>query len=183
MIIAILAWSGAALSCLLIIPQAIRTLRTDRLDAISATTYWIVLGNAVIWAAWSVLTQQYAAGAPALVNGPAAILILLRLHRTNPAAATPHERPEPRADVAASPTAVNGIALAPQHRVPKGPPGGRATAVPTAAATRLQSSLLHAAHERAAEPLQRKSTRRSIVRLTAQGKEAPADLHRTSTNY
>jgi uncharacterized protein with PQ loop repeat len=120
MIIAILAWSGAALSCLLIIPQAIRTLRTDRLDAISATTYWIVLGNAVIWAAWSVLTQQYAAGVPALVNGPAAILILLRLHRTNPAAATPHGRPEPRADVAASPTAVDGIALAPQNRVPKG---------------------------------------------------------------
>jgi uncharacterized protein with PQ loop repeat len=103
MIIAILAWSGAALSCLLTIPQAIQTLRTDRLDAISATTYWIVLGNAVIWAAWSVLTQQYAAGAPALVNGPAAILILLRLHQTNPAAATTHERPKPRADVAASP--------------------------------------------------------------------------------
>jgi uncharacterized protein with PQ loop repeat len=89
MIIAMLAWSGAALSCLLTLPQAIRTLRMDRLDAISATTYWIVLGNAVIWAAWSVLTQQYAAGVPALVNGPAAVLILRRLHRTNRPPATP----------------------------------------------------------------------------------------------
>jgi uncharacterized protein with PQ loop repeat len=89
MIIAILAWSGAALSCLLTLPQAIRTLRMDRLDAISATTYWIVLGNAGIWAAWSVLTQQYAAGVPALVNGPAAVLILRRLHRTNRSPATP----------------------------------------------------------------------------------------------
>jgi uncharacterized protein with PQ loop repeat len=115
MIIAILAWSGAALSCLLTIPQAVRTLRTDRLDAISATTYWIVLGNAVIWAAWSLLTQQYAAGVPALVNGPAAVLILLRLHRTNPAAR--HDRPGPRADVAASPAAGIGIALAPPQRV------------------------------------------------------------------
>jgi uncharacterized protein with PQ loop repeat len=103
MIIAILAWSGAALSCLLTIPQAIRTLRIDRLDAISATTYWIVLGNAVIWAAWSVLTQQYAAGVPALVNGPAAVLILRRLHRANRPAATPPSEHLPTAEAASSP--------------------------------------------------------------------------------
>lgn len=97
MIIAILGWSGAALSCLLTIPQAVRTLRMDGLDAISATTYWIVLGNAVIWAAWSVHTQQYAAGVPALVNGPAAVLILRRLHGTNRPAATPaSEHRQPR---------------------------------------------------------------------------------------
>jgi uncharacterized protein with PQ loop repeat len=101
MIIAILAWSGAALSCLLTIPQAVRTLGTDRLDAISATTYWIVLGNAAIWAAWSVLTQHYAAGVPALVNGPAAVLILRRLHGTNRPAANPRERTPPTADAAA----------------------------------------------------------------------------------
>jgi hypothetical protein len=33
-------------------------------------------------AAWSVLTGEYAAGVPALVNGPAALLILRRLHRS-----------------------------------------------------------------------------------------------------
>jgi uncharacterized protein with PQ loop repeat len=88
MIIAILAWSGAALSCLLTIPQAVRTVRTDRVDGISTTTYWIVLGNAITWAAWSLLTEQYAAGVPALVNGPAAVVILLRLHRSDRRAAT-----------------------------------------------------------------------------------------------
>jgi uncharacterized protein with PQ loop repeat len=81
MIIVILAWSGAVLSCLLTVPQALRTLRTDRLDGVSPTTYWIVLGNAGTWAAWSLLSGEYAAGVPALVNGPAAVLILRRLHR------------------------------------------------------------------------------------------------------
>jgi uncharacterized protein with PQ loop repeat len=81
-IVTILAWTGAFLSCLLTIPQAVRTLRSDRLDGLSATTYWIVFGNAAVWAVWSVLTGEYAAGVPALVNGPAALLILRRLHRS-----------------------------------------------------------------------------------------------------
>ena len=82
MMVTILAWTGALLSCLLTIPQAVRTLRSDRLDGLSATTYWIILGNAVVWATWSALTGEYAAGVPALVNGPAALLILRRLHRS-----------------------------------------------------------------------------------------------------
>ena len=82
MIITMLAWAGAFLSCLLTIPQAVRTLHSERLEGLSATTYWIVLGNALVWASWSVLTEEYAAGVPALVNGPAAALILHRLqHR------------------------------------------------------------------------------------------------------
>ena len=74
-----LAWCGAALSCLLSVPQAIRVLRTERLDGISASTYVIVLGNAAVWAAWAMCTGEHAAGVPALINGPAAILILRRL--------------------------------------------------------------------------------------------------------
>jgi uncharacterized protein with PQ loop repeat len=74
-----LAWCGAALSCLLSVPQAIRALRTKRLDGISASTYVIVLGNAAVWAAWAMCTGEHAAGVPALINGPAAILILRRL--------------------------------------------------------------------------------------------------------
>jgi uncharacterized protein with PQ loop repeat len=80
--ITFLAWTGAFLSCLLTIPQAVRTLRSDRLDGLSATTYWIIFGNAAVWATWSALTGEYAAGVPALVNGPAALLILRRLHRS-----------------------------------------------------------------------------------------------------
>jgi uncharacterized protein with PQ loop repeat len=82
-IITILAWTGAFLSCLLTIPQAVRTLRSDRLDGLSATTYWIIFGNAAVWAAWSFLTGEYAAGVPSLVSGPAALLILRRLHHSH----------------------------------------------------------------------------------------------------
>jgi uncharacterized protein with PQ loop repeat len=75
----VLGWFGAALSCLLSIPQAVRVLRADRLDGISAATYWIVLIYAAVWALWSLLAGEHAAGVPALINGPAAILILRRL--------------------------------------------------------------------------------------------------------
>jgi uncharacterized protein with PQ loop repeat len=80
--ITILAWTGALLSCLLTIPQAVRTLRSDRLDGLSATTYWIIIANAAVWAMWSTLAGEYAAGVPSLVNGPAALLILHRMHRS-----------------------------------------------------------------------------------------------------
>jgi uncharacterized protein with PQ loop repeat len=81
-IITILAWTGAFLSCLLTIPQAVRTVRSDRLDGLSATTYWIIFGNAAVWATWAVLAGEYAAGVPSLVNGPAALLILRRMHHS-----------------------------------------------------------------------------------------------------
>jgi uncharacterized protein with PQ loop repeat len=74
-----LAWCGAALSCVVSVPQAIHVLRADRLDGISASTYLIVLSNAAVWAAWALFTGEFAAGVPGLVNGPAAILILCRL--------------------------------------------------------------------------------------------------------
>ena len=70
MLVELLAWGGAALSCLLTIPQAVRTLRARQLDGVSAATYWIVLANAAIWGAWALLTGEYAAGVPSLVSGP-----------------------------------------------------------------------------------------------------------------
>lgn len=80
MLVEMLAWCGAGLSCLLCLPQALRTLRlAQRLDGISAGTYWIVLANATVWIAWSLLTGELAVGAPALINGPGAVLILRRL--------------------------------------------------------------------------------------------------------
>jgi uncharacterized protein with PQ loop repeat len=77
----ILAWVGALLSCLLSLPQAVQALRSGRLEGVSGATYWITLGNAMVWAAWAVLAGEWAAGVPALVNGPAAVLILGRLRR------------------------------------------------------------------------------------------------------
>ena len=74
-----LAWWGALLSCLVSVPQAVRVLRAKRLDGISASTYVIVLSNAAVWTAWALLTGEFAVGIPGLINGPAAMLILLRL--------------------------------------------------------------------------------------------------------
>jgi uncharacterized protein with PQ loop repeat len=78
----LLGWFGAALSCVISLPQVVRILRAKRLDGISSATYWLVLANAAAWTVWSLLTGEYAAGVPALVNGPAAIVILHRLVAT-----------------------------------------------------------------------------------------------------
>jgi uncharacterized protein with PQ loop repeat len=77
--IEVLAWTGAALSTLLGLPQAVRALRSNQLEALSAATYWLTLANAAVWATWAIATGHLAAGIPALVNGPAAVLILTRL--------------------------------------------------------------------------------------------------------
>jgi uncharacterized protein with PQ loop repeat len=84
----VLAWTGAALSTLLGLPQAVRALRSTHLEALSATTYWLTLANAAVWAAWAFDTGHLAAGVPALVNGPAAVLILTRLEAARRACVT-----------------------------------------------------------------------------------------------
>jgi uncharacterized protein with PQ loop repeat len=78
----LLGWFGAGLSCVISLPQLMRTIRIKQLDGISSATYWLVLANAAAWTAWSLLTGEYAAGVPALVNGPVAIVILHRLVTT-----------------------------------------------------------------------------------------------------
>jgi uncharacterized protein with PQ loop repeat len=82
----ILAWTGAALSTLLGLPQAVRALRTNQLQALSPATYWLTLANASVWLAWALATGHLAAGLPALVNGPTAVLILTRLEEGRRAA-------------------------------------------------------------------------------------------------
>src|SRR4249919_1110099 len=78
----LIGWFGASLSCVISLPQVVRTMRAKRLDGISSATYVLVLANAAAWTAWSLLTGEYAAGVPALVNGPVAIVILHRLVAT-----------------------------------------------------------------------------------------------------
>ena len=82
MVAELLGWFGAGLSCVISLPQVVRTMRTKRLDGISSATYLLVLANAAAWTVWSLLTGEYAAGVPALVNGPVAIVILHRLVAT-----------------------------------------------------------------------------------------------------
>lgn len=84
MIIDLLAWSGALISCLLSVPQLLQALHSERLEGLSAATYWLVLGNATIWAAWALMSGEYAAGVPALINGPAAVVIIIRIHQVAP---------------------------------------------------------------------------------------------------
>ena len=64
------------------LPQVVRTMRAKQLDGISSASHWLVLANAAAWTAWSLFTGEYAAGVPALVNGPVAIVILHRLVAT-----------------------------------------------------------------------------------------------------
>ena len=88
-----LAWTGAALSTLMGLSQVVRALRADRLEALSAATYWLTLANAAVWGAWAIVTGQPAAGVPALVNGPAAVLVLTRLGQARQGCATPRRTP------------------------------------------------------------------------------------------
>ena len=83
-----LAWAGAALSTLLGLPQVVRALRTNQLEGPSPATYWLTLANATVWAVWALVTGHLAAGVPALVNGPAAVLVLARLEADRRASAT-----------------------------------------------------------------------------------------------
>ena len=89
MVAELLGWFGAGLSCVISLPQVVRTVRAKQLEGISSATYWLVLANAAAWTAWSLLTGEYAAGLPALVNGPVAVVILHRL------AVTRHDTPDP----------------------------------------------------------------------------------------
>jgi hypothetical protein len=112
MVAELLAWCGAGLSCLLCVPQALRTLRLGgRLDGISSGTYWMVLANAVVWVTWSLLTGELAVGVPALVNGPAAVLILRRLTVRVPQGSTRADQRRARVPSAAStrPTGVRRL--------------------------------------------------------------------------
>jgi uncharacterized protein with PQ loop repeat len=83
-------WFTDGLSCVIGLPQVVRAIRAKHLDGISSATYWLVLANAAAWTAWSLFTGEYAAGVPALVNGPVAIVILHRL------AVGRHDTPDPR---------------------------------------------------------------------------------------
>lgn len=53
------------------LPSSERTAVPCDLVRKESRRYWLVLANATIWAAWAVLSEQYAAGVSALINGPA----------------------------------------------------------------------------------------------------------------
>jgi hypothetical protein len=91
----LLAWAGAVLSGVLSLPQAVRAWRGDRLAGVSAATYCLMLANALVWLGFAALTGQPAVGAPALLSGPAAALILLRLWRVNRTRVKNRPAPDP----------------------------------------------------------------------------------------
>jgi len=78
-----LGYVGAIASCLIVLPQAIRTCRYQRsseaLAGVSTGAMCAVLVNACVWLVWAALSGAYPAGIPSLVNGPAAVFCLLRV--------------------------------------------------------------------------------------------------------
>ena len=73
------AWTGAVLSTMLGLPQVLRVLRTNDVRGLSAATFWLTLANAAVWLGWALMTGHLATGLPAVVNGPAAVLVLCRI--------------------------------------------------------------------------------------------------------
>jgi uncharacterized protein with PQ loop repeat len=105
----LLGWFGAGISCIISLPQVVRAIHVNQLYGISSATYWLVLTNAAAWTAWSLLTGEYAAGVPGLVNGPVAIVILHRL------AATRHTAPWSEVDTERSGTLLFDAESAADH--------------------------------------------------------------------
>lgn len=76
---------SAVISFALFLPQG-KLVWTHRgnvaaLKGVSRGTQWMILGNAVSWGIYAVLTGAFWVGAPGLVNGPLAIMTLVLLHR------------------------------------------------------------------------------------------------------
>jgi uncharacterized protein with PQ loop repeat len=113
----LLGWFGAGLSCVISLPQVVRTMRAKRLDGISCATYWLVLANAAAWTAWSLLTGEYAAGVPALINGPVAIVILHRLFATRQTARRSEFDTEVRKTLPIRPSSIAAAASSLRRRV------------------------------------------------------------------
>lgn len=116
MLPSLLAWTGALLSCLLCLPQAYRTVRARRLTGVAASTYWLTLANAVVWAGWALSAGQPAVAVPALVNGPASVLILIRLRQTRDRPPTGNAPDNRRRRYSASRTSV--AARSPERTAP-----------------------------------------------------------------
>jgi uncharacterized protein with PQ loop repeat len=74
-----LALLGSAFTTTLTLPQTVRVARTGITSGLSATTQILALGSAVTWGAWSLVTHQYLAGIPSVVNGPASAYLLYRI--------------------------------------------------------------------------------------------------------
>lgn len=107
-------------------PQLVRTVRGGDLGGVSAGTWWLTLANAVAWAVWAVAAQVPTAGIPSLVGGPAAAVILWKVHRGGgPGVSTEVD----------SPLGLPG---------PGGAAGGRASALPAAEAAHEGEVVLQA---------------------------------------
>lgn len=76
---------SAVISFALFLPQGklvwVNRGNVTALKGISRGTQWMILGNAVSWGAYAVLTGAFWVGAPGLVNGPLAVMTLVLLHR------------------------------------------------------------------------------------------------------
>ena len=83
--VAVLGYAAAALSCFMVLPQAVVTFRQRHdLHALAGVSLASMLGIAVnssMWVVWAIAAKAYPAGIPALVNGPAAVFIAFLILR------------------------------------------------------------------------------------------------------
>lgn len=87
--IAVLGWLGAAVSSLMIAPQAVRVVRLARrgesVSGVSRLSLALVVANATIWFAWAAGSGAWPAAVPGLINLPASGLALWYLRPTRTA--------------------------------------------------------------------------------------------------
>lgn len=77
--------AAAAISAVLFLPQAVQAwkMRADphALRGLAVGTYVLVLANAVLWGVYAVATGALWSGAPGLLNGPLAVLMIVMISR------------------------------------------------------------------------------------------------------
>lgn len=99
----LLGYTGAIMSCLMVAPQAVKTVRQRKdphaLAGVSLLAMCCVIANATIWAVWAVLSKSYPAGIPSLINGPAAVVAVIAILRWRGKEVA---APESRSDLAES---------------------------------------------------------------------------------
>lgn len=66
----LLSTLAVTLSCILMIPQAVRVFRSGEVGGLSLWTIGMQTANACLWIAWAAMMDAWAAGIPSFFNLP-----------------------------------------------------------------------------------------------------------------
>ncbi len=80
---------GALTSSILAIPQALKIYRDPlNISGVAISTWVLLVLNALIWLLYAIATEAYPVGVPSLINGPAAIYVLVKVGQQRALVAT-----------------------------------------------------------------------------------------------